>query len=94
MNWCSVGGCEEVKSSGIRTHSFPEVDKIELRERWIKFCGQQPEWKPKKQAKICGAHFVNSDFGVDLKGNIKRKLKSGAFPSLKVCYLSFNPKYF
>ena len=88
MSWCSVLGCQEVKSSLRKAHSFPGVDETELRECWIKFCGQQPDWNPNKQAKICGAHFNDSDFGLDVKGNIKKKLKFGAVPNWKVCYLS------
>ena len=81
MSWCSVLGCEEVKGSVRNDHSFPEIDEIELRENWIKFCGQQPEWKPLKEAKICGAHFKDTDFKEDQTAT----LKSEACPSLKVC---------
>ena len=83
MSWCSVLGCQVDKDSVRDEYSFPGIDEIELRENWIKFCGQLPDWKPDNHAKICRAHFKYTDFKEDQKAD----LKSRAFPSLRVSLL-------
>lgn len=86
MSWCSVLGCKEDKNFNRKEQKFPETDRVELRERWIKFCGQQSDWTPNKEAKICGAHFRDTDFQEDQEEIVK----PGVIPSLKVWFFFIN----
>lgn len=78
LSWCSVIGCKNEAKNGYKGYYFPI--EVNLKSKWIQFCGLQKSWTPEKLAMICSAHFRDSDFVSVRKG----KLKDGTVPSIKV----------
>lgn len=72
---CSVKNCRKPGTSLFR---FP--NNIEIREEWIKFCGNEIWWKPNTASRICSNHFEKEY--ITLTEKITR-LEKIAVPTIK-----------
>jgi len=58
---------------------FP-ILKPEKLPIWIAFTGRKNNWKPGNSSRICGNHFIESDYVI---GHMKHVLKTTAIPTIE-----------
>ena len=73
---CSVVNCPSIPGKDLSFFNFPDPNSQECKV-WIKFCGQDDDWRIKRGYQICELHFRHSDKTGELS---KKSLKDGALP--------------
>ncbi|ENN70758.1 hypothetical protein HUJ04_001472 [Dendroctonus ponderosae] len=77
---CVAYGCNnEQNSRKIPFHTFP-FKRTEILKLWIQALGRD-NWKPSKTSRICGQHFLSSDYIIK-PGLTANLLKPNAVPSV------------
>ena len=89
MVLCAVATCNvrSGRDKDVAFFGFPESPN--LRKAWIWKCGRKG-FKPSKHAKVCEAHFVDSDFivsrsfadSLNFCQKLRLRLKPDAIPSI------------
>ncbi|XP_015373242.1 PREDICTED: THAP domain-containing protein 1-like [Diuraphis noxia] len=80
VNKCSVIRCKTLYSKEkVLLHRFPILKPKNL-PIWIAFTGRGNNWRPGKSSRMCGNHFLKSDYVIDHK---KHVLKITAVPTIE-----------
>ncbi|XP_039277668.1 THAP domain-containing protein 1 isoform X1 [Nilaparvata lugens] len=79
--YCVAFGCKNghVRGKEIPFHSFP-FKRPKLLKLWIEAI-RRKNWKPSKSSRICGAHFLSTDY-LQKPGSTQKLLKPDAIPSV------------